>query len=437
MSQPAPAGGKFVVYARQNDLLEVVALNANNGSTAWVAPASPSEVTPGVAAGLAVRAATVFYLENFGTPTYGRARLVARDAASGNVVWQSAVGSFETWPEICPDQTNAVCVNGKIGSVGWGQLRFSASTGQVMSVIQMGTEAYPGRELTPDLFDPGSRGPEQLLGVSRGKLNWRHNLSAIFTLPHASTDGGWDFDRYGRLDLFAGSVGQRPRIKHGKYFVRLSPRMTAGFSTATGKVKWRTPGLYSCGQPLPCPGRSEAGYSSASTLSSPSVGIRILETGTLSGSMSGGTPKVSRDASATIQGFDPATGKTTWSFKAGRNAFLLADKGSAPEVGPTTVVLKKPAGYVALDLRTGKTRGLAATSSAWCLRTMLYHLRHTVYYDGRGEYVGQQGLYPCTLGTHRAAPPAKLPSLVRLIGASTGGMTAWTDAGAVRARPSP
>jgi len=135
VSQPAPAGGKFVVYARQNDLLEVVALNANNGSTAWVAPASPSEVTPGVAAGLAVRAATVFYLENFGTPTYGRARLVARDAASGNVVWQSAVGSFETWPEICPDQTNAVCVNGKIGSVGWGQLRFSASTGQVVTQL--------------------------------------------------------------------------------------------------------------------------------------------------------------------------------------------------------------------------------------------------------------------------------------------------------------
>jgi len=436
VSQPAPAGGKFVLYARQNDSLEVVALNADDGSTAWVAPASPSDVTPGVVATLAVRAGTVFYLETYGTPTYGRARVVARDAASGNVVWQSAVGSFETWPEICPDQTSAVCVNGKIGGVGWGQLRFSATTGNVLGVVQMGTAAYPGRELTPDLFDPGVRGPEQLLAVSKGKLSWRRNLSVIFTLSHATTDGGWDFDRFGRLDLFVGSVGKRPQVKHGKYTVRLGPRMTAGFSTATGKVKWRTPGLYSCGQPLPCPGRSQAGYSSASTLPSPSVGIRILETGTVSGRMNGGTPKVSHDASATIQGFNPVTGKTEWSFKAGRNVFLLADKGSAPETGAATVVLKTPSGYVALDLRTGKAKHLATRSHAWCLKTILYHLTHTIYYGGRGEYVGQSGLYPCTLNTRRAALPAKLPSLVRLIGASTGGMTAWTDTGAVHARPS-
>jgi hypothetical protein len=299
----------------------------------------------------------------------------------------------------------------------------------------MGTAAYPGRELTPDLFDPGKRDPEQLLAVSKGKLSWKRNLSAIFKLPHATSDGGWDFDRYGRLDLFIGSVGRRPTVKHGKFSYRLSPSMTAAFGTAAGKVRWRTPGLYSCGQPLPCPGRSEAGYSSVSTLSSPSVGIRIVETGTLSGPAHGETIRVSRNASATIQGFNPVTGKTEWSFKAGRNVFLLADKGSAPETAATTVVLKTHSGYVALDLRSGKTRRLAAKSHAWCLRTILYHLKHTVYSQGRTEYVGQQALYPCTLDTHRASQPTKLPSLVRLIGASTGGMTAWTDTGAVHARP--
>ncbi|HKD94733.1 MAG TPA: PQQ-binding-like beta-propeller repeat protein [Gaiellaceae bacterium] len=437
VSQPAPVGGKFALYARQSDSLQVLALNASDGTTAWVAPASPGDVTPGVPVELAVRAGTVFYLEPYGTPTYGRARVAARDAASGNIVWQSAVGSFETWPEICPDQTDAVCVNGKIGGVGWGQLRFSATTGDVLGVVQMGTAAYPGRELGPDLFDPGKRSPEQLLAVSKGKLSWKRNLSAIFTLPHhPSSDGGWNFDRFGRLGLFVGSVGKRPQVRRGRYTARFGPRMTVAFSTATGKVKWRTPGLYSCGQPLPCPGRSEAGYTSASTLPSPSVGIRILERGTASGKMNGGFPTVSHDASATIQGFNPVTGKTQWSFKAGRNVYLLADKGSAPETSATTVVLKTPSGYVALNLRTGKAKHLAATTHAWCLKTILYHLSHTIYYAGRGEYIGQQALYPCTLGTRRAAVPGKLPSLVRLIGASTSGMTAWTDTGAVYGRPS-
>src|SRR5262249_17312504 len=63
VSQPAPVGGKFALYARQSDSLQVLALNASDGTTAWVAPASPGDVTPGVPVELAVRAGTVFYLE--------------------------------------------------------------------------------------------------------------------------------------------------------------------------------------------------------------------------------------------------------------------------------------------------------------------------------------------------------------------------------------
>jgi putative pyrroloquinoline-quinone binding quinoprotein len=437
VSQPAPAGGKFVLYAQQNGSLEVVALDATDGSTAWVAPASPSDVTAGVPAFLAVRTGTVFYLQGFGSPGGGLARVVARDAASGNVVWQSAVGTFDTWPEICADQTDAVCVNGRLGGgVGFGQLRFSTATGKVVAVVKMGTPAFPGRELTPDLFDPGQRDPEQLLAVRKGNLAWRHRLSAIFTLPHATSDGGWDFDRLGRLDLFVGSVFTRPKLKGNKSIFHLNPSMTAGFSTATGRVKWRAPGYYACGQPLPCAGRSQAGYSSPASLGSATVGLRLVAKGTLVGTRGSVKPEVSRNASVTIQGFNPLTGKTAWSFKAGRDLPLITQQKTLPQVGPTVLVLKTRSGYVALDLRTGRTRHLAASSHAWCRKTIVYHLAHTEYYGGgRGLYAGQQGLYPCKLSTRRAAPPAKLPSLVRLIGASTGGMTAWTDAGAVHARP--
>jgi outer membrane protein assembly factor BamB len=76
----------------------VVALNATDGSTAWTASASPSDATAGVAATLGVRAGTVFYLDGAGSPSEGTARVVARAASSGKVVWQSAAGDFDTWP---------------------------------------------------------------------------------------------------------------------------------------------------------------------------------------------------------------------------------------------------------------------------------------------------------------------------------------------------
>jgi hypothetical protein len=435
VSQPAPVGGKFVVYAQHKGSLEVVALNATDGSTAWTASASPSAVTAGVAAELAVRAGSVFYLQGVGSPGAGLARVVARSAASGKLIWQTAPGTFETWPEICPDETSAVCANGVVGGVGSGQLRFSAASGEVLSVVQMGSASFPGRELGPDLFDPGGRSPERLLAVNKGRRAWVRKLSSIFTLPHATTDGGWEFDRFG--SRFVGSVGRRPKVKNGTATVELAPTMTAGFSSATGRVEWRASGFYACGQPLPCPGRSEAGYSSPSSYTPASVGIRLIGRGTETGPINGGKPTVSRDAAVSIQGFNPVSGKAEWSFNAGRNIPLLTLRGALPQVGATSIVLKTGSGSVALDLRTGKTSHLRATSRAWCQRTILYHLAHAAYYGGRrGLYVGGESLFPCTLGARRVATPAKLPGLVRLIGAGTDGITAWVDAGAVHGRPS-
>jgi outer membrane protein assembly factor BamB len=425
-----------VLYAQRRGSLEVVALNARDGSTAWIAPASPSYITAGVSAELAVRAGEVFYLQAVGAPGEGIARVVARDVSSGKVSWQSSIGTFQTWPEICPDQTNAVCVNGTIEGARGGQLRFSATSGTLVSVVRMGSSSFPGREIAPDLFDPGQRNPEQILAVERGRVAWRSRLSAIFTLPRASTDAGWNIDRVGRLGLFVGSVAERPTITGGKAVAKLSPTMTVGFSTAAGRAAWRASGYYSCGEPLPCPGRNEAGYTSSSTYSSPSVGIRLLEKGTATFPVHGGKPKFSRNASVVIQGFNPATGKARWSFKAGRNVPLLSELSIPPQTEATTVVLKTRSGDVALDLRTGRTKRLSSASRAWCRRTIIYHLAHSGYYrGGRGMFVGQQALFPCTLSARRAATPASLPRLVRLIGASTDGMTAWTDTRAVHAKP--
>ena len=72
---------------------------------------------------------------------------------------------------------------------------------------------------------------------------------------------------------------REPDIKNGHATINLSQNMTAGFSLAGGHVAWRTPGTYICGL-VPCPGASAAGYSSPSGITSPTIGVRLIETGT-------------------------------------------------------------------------------------------------------------------------------------------------------------
>lgn len=435
VSQPAPVAGRLAVYAVQAGALRVVALNAADGSTAWDVPASPSSVTAGVPAELAVAGGDVVYLEPV-AGVLGSARVVARDVATGRLAWHGGAGAFTTWPEICPDAPGEVCVNGTLAAGAFGQLRYLASSGRLAGAVAMGTPVDPARELGLGLFDTGSRAPETLLAVSGGRVAWLRRLSTIFTIPRSSTDGGWNFDRFPAAGVFVGSVGVRPTVVNGTGTVDLAVSMTAGFSLRGGSVAWRSAGTYVCGQPLPCAGRPESGYSSQRQ-GAASVGIRLLGRGSVTFSVAGGAPKVSRDAAATLQGFDPRSGSTRWSFAAGRNIALLGEQGVPPRLSATTVALRTAAGrLVRLDFATGRVSPVAPGAPAWCRRTITYRLARSAYFGGKsGEYVGQDGVEPCTAAGRPAAVPAVPPSFLARIGASTGGATAWTTpAGDVVAR---
>jgi hypothetical protein len=147
--------------------------------------------------------------------------------------------------------------------------------------------------------------------------------------------------------------------------------------------------------------------------------IRATFTGTL-------TP--SRDATATIEGFDPATGRTIWSFPAGHSAGLITMRLQPPQTGARRIVLRGPGGgYVDLGLRTGARHRIARTAPAWCRGTILYHLSTTAY-------VGQESRYPCDAAGSRTAIPLHVPPFVAT-GSTTDGIAAWSDSAGVRAAP--
>jgi hypothetical protein len=228
-------------------------------------------------------------------------------------------------------------------------------------------------------------------------------------------------------------VGVEPDIKNGHATINLSQNMTAGFSLASGHVAWRSPGTYIC-ELVPCPGESAAGYSSPAGVSSPTIGARLIETGTANATV-GGSLSYSRNATAKLQGFNPATGKTIWSFDA-RHDMHLVGGGGLPQIGQASIVLKTGSSETALNLSTGATRRVQANAHAWCERILTFKLKDAQYYGGKtGTYVGQYGLYPCTVNGLASTIPASVPSFIREEGASADGLTAWTTPNAVYAKP--
>ena len=429
VTQPAAVGNRLLVYAARRGLLEVVALDARTGSTVWSAPATPSGIAPGEPPVLSVVGGDVFYLGRQGGSL---AELVARDAATGHVRWKSAVGAFATWPGVCPDATTAICLTGLLSTSGQrgAQLRFDASTGKQLPGALI-SQRFGGRELAPGLFDPGDRNPEVLIATSGGRVSWRRPLRAIFTLPGASTDWGWNFDRAGRLGLFVGSPGWKPlRLTSTRFVSDLSKAMTAGFRIGDGTVAWRSAGTYMCNY-LPCPGGSEAGFISAGNAhgSNPTVALRIRAVGRISGSFNG-LPVVSASTRATLEGFDPGSGRTKWRYDAGHAAGLITQRRLPPRIDANTIVLPRGKRLIALDLLHGRKRPIAASVAAWCRAPVLYKQREG-YQGANGSrlttYVGQSALYPCTASGRRRAARAAPPGFVSAIGVHAGDVVAWTD----------
>jgi hypothetical protein len=212
VTQPAPAGSLFVLEVAQSGGLAVVGLDAATGATVWSRRASTSEVTAGVAPVLVVAGGKVIYL----APDGSAAALVAVDAQTGAPVWTTGPGEFRAPPSVRTDAPSAVCVAGVLASDAGdvATLRFDIATGRRLAAPHVTGDAP--RELGDGLYDPGVRDPERLTATRRAKVAWSRPLTAIFRLPGATSDSGWNFGRFEQLGLFVGSVGVTPEVRHGR-----------------------------------------------------------------------------------------------------------------------------------------------------------------------------------------------------------------------------
>lgn len=442
VTQPVGVAGRFVVYVASGGGLRVVALDARTGATAWSNAASPSEVTPGEAAELALVDGAVIYIR---PDTGGLSELAAADPATGRELWQTQPGYFTSWPYPCTGDPKNVCATGYL-SVEPAQtvvLTFDGHTGALLPSASI-SAAGSGRQIGNGLFDPGQRKTEQtLVAASGSSVTWTRPLASIFTLPGASTDWGWNIDRVPRAGLFVGSVGFAPTVlTQSRYVNDLSRAMTAGFRISDGVTVWRDPGAtYMCNE-LPCPGSVQAGFAGPATMnaSGPTIGVSLSATGTATGSPNTVGETISPAAQITFEGFNPATGQILWRYNAGHDTALLGKGDLPPQVALNTVVLATAAHrLIILNLNTGSRHPASPDVPAWCRAPLLY-TQHTPYPAANGrsitQYVGQFSLYPCTASGQRLATPKRVQSFLAAIGARSDGLTAWSEnSDVIAARP--
>ncbi|MDQ6928382.1 MAG: PQQ-like beta-propeller repeat protein [Actinomycetota bacterium] len=416
--------------------LQIVGLNPNGGKTVWHDTVSPGDITPGVSPELPVIAGDVIYLKAVG----GTTELVAANPATGKVVWRSPPGQFGSWPEECPGDPANVCSTGTmVGASETLGLRFDGTSGALLP-SSPAPPGVSGRELAPGLFDPGARNPEVLVAVSGQKVSWSQPLTSVFNVPGLSTDYGWNFDRITPAGEFVGSVSGAPTSQSPTEVVEdLSSAMTAGFRIDDGSTVWQDAGSQYFCSVLPCPGADTTTSSGAGTGTShgPTVGLRLRATGTLSGTPGGGPPTASAGTKVIVEGFDPASGRTLWSFDAGSNTDLLTQKALPPRTADNVVVLPGSDGQsTALDLSDGSQRPADTGVTAWCQTSVRFH-ENVPYHGSNGkdinDRVGQNALFPCDLEMRAVPPPTLVPAFV---GRRAEGLVAWSETGRVVAAPS-
>jgi len=423
VSSPVAVGGRFVVYVASRQRLMIVGLDARSGKPAWMFPATPSASTPGVGPSVLAIGNRVIFME---TAAGVSARLVAVDAVSGRLLWASRAAVFSDWPEPCVGDPRGACDIGFLVSVlpfpAARLLRFGVTDGRATVGSALPGSLASARGLASGLYDPGLRHPEYLVSASATRVLWTRRLADIFDLAGASTDNSWDIDRIDRDGLFVGSVGAPAQTtRSGLSVYDVSAAETVGFRMADGSVVWSNAGSqYGCDL-LPCPGwLSQGGLR---------VGVRLRETGTLTFRGGGGNGIVAPGDDVTIEGFDPATGNTLWTFDAGDDAGLIAATEVPPQTRATVVVLPNAKVIPNLvDLISGHAMPATGPVEAWC-----EPLTTTYDLGSLGQYTAAAASFACDAEGHRIRTPGRIPSFV---GPSIRGVTAWSDVNQVVAAPS-
>lgn len=399
---PVAAGGRVVVLVSAPDRsVWLEAVDAKTGAVRWKLPEGFSAITAGVVTAPLVHDGIVLALVPAGGRRSPLVRLEGVRVASGAVAWRGRAPAVVTdAPTSCPAPLGArgfCLVAASSPSTPPGLVALSAASGMVEATV-------PGIQrlmsTTPGLYQTSGR-PSALVGVhTPGGTGWGRRVSALFGAGY-DPDYGWNFDLFGSVE--AGSVGRAPA---GGTTIALDTGKMVGLSTSTGKRLWSDRGVFECFGVDGLPG--------------PWL-CRLTGTATATAS---GKITASADATLTLEGFDPASGRIRWRVAAGHDGIAAMLRGDVAVADAHRLLVRSPQGRELLvDLRSGATAKPAPGQIFWCAHANFFTITPPLGV-GSPQRVGSSRYTPCDAARHTvSAVPSTLVAAI----AQAAGMRVWAS----------
>jgi hypothetical protein len=281
------------------------------------------------------------------------AYLVVADARTGKEIARSPEAVFPSMPVECANGRD-LCVIADLSRWPRRPYRLNLATGAFTG--ESDALLNYTRFLHPDgLVDLGDR-PRNTLGLLRdGSMRWLTPASAAFP-KDSSSDHGWQFRRYEDQHVFVGSLWPASVQQDGYVVSDLASPGMAAISEHTGEVLWR-----------------DAGSSFQCEPSSTASPVRCRQRGKFRYDREHDTSHVD-GLDVIVEGFDPATGKTTWSLPIGATP-MNDELGTPPAIaGPQQDLVHTPNGPAILDYATGTLRQPEPNATFWCSTSASYEL---------------------------------------------------------------
>ncbi|MEY2402694.1 MAG: hypothetical protein QOD38_245 [Acidimicrobiaceae bacterium] len=385
------AGGRIVYLGVDDEhRLQLIGLNPATGAVAWNRPSTAATHVAGFEQRLVVEGDTVFNVEPAGAANSRVAfpaqaadpfEVVAVDAATGRDLWHHPFGESMSTPlHRCGD---GVCVLEDAPGRHVDITRLSFTTGAVTSEGAAAFDPLIGEDGELAISSPSGRDTFVLTSGFGKKVEWEHPRSELFGSVDVAPDTGWEGLHTGGVWIaWLGSPDG-------------SDGATSGIAD-DGTLLWTQPRR-------PCP------------LIPDSFDFAVL-CGHLDSSLHQFTL-------GTIEGVDPLTGTTQWSFDAG-SVDVLQPGSNIVRLDATHFGLHVGSGNMGLDYATGATNPLA-DGKGWCPR-----FGDFVQVED-AESIVATSWSPCTLeiGPDHV-PPTAVPDFA---GPSSDGFGAWVENGEVRA----
>jgi len=322
-------------------------------------------------------------------------RLEGIAVSTGAVVWKSQSEVLVTdAPTPCPKPlgSEAFCVIASLApSIRPALVALSTQTGKVLASVQNIERLM---STTPGLYQTTST-LSVLAGVRMpGGAMWSKPVTSLFGTGY-DPDYGWNVEQYGRLDV--GTIGKASAGNTSD----LAAFKTVGFSEAAGKPSWMIPGAFQCSGQVGLPGP-----------------YLCLMSGTATGTAAGAIT-TSKNATVTLEGFTPTTGRITWRLRISGLADLL--RGNVAIMDAHHLVIDaRPGRKLIVDLRSGVTVVPGPRQVFWCEKFNIFRVNAAKGLPG--QRVGSSLFVPCDENRRPLATFSRPPHVA---GATIGHIFVW------------